>query len=104
VRRLTRVTRDGGSGSRGAAAGDDLTLKITHVEMDAAVSNGEAIPLALSGGWLTHCRDAWWVQSEIGWLRITDEAITADIDHVAARLAEVAEDTGSATPAHGAEL
>jgi hypothetical protein len=98
----SRPGQDGGSGSRRAAAGDDLALKITHAEMDAAVNIGDAIPLALSGGWLTHYLDAWWVQSEIGWLRVTDEATTADIDHVAARLAEIAEDVGSATLAHGA--
>ena len=60
--------------------------------MDAAVSTADATPLALSGGWLTRYRDAWWVQSEMGWLRITDEATMADIDHVAARLAEIADD------------
>jgi hypothetical protein len=34
----------------------------------------------------------WWVLSEAIWLRITDEATTADISHVATRLAEVVED------------
>jgi hypothetical protein len=95
---------DGGPGPRGEAADDDLGLEITHGQMDAAVSAGDAIPLTLGGGWLTGYRGAWWVLSEIGWLCITDEATVADINHVAARLAEVAEDAGGSASAHGADL
>src|ERR1700733_12346520 len=85
---------DGELGPRRAATEDDLALKITRAQMDAAVGTGDATPLAFSGGWLAHYRDAWWVQSEIGWLRITDEATTADIDYVAGRMAEIADDAG----------
>jgi hypothetical protein len=95
---------DGGLEPRRAAAEDDLALKMTRAQMDAAVSSGDAIPLALSGDWLTRYRDAWWVQSEIGWLRITDEATAADIDHVAARLAEIADDAGGGAAGYGADL
>ncbi|HEY6792560.1 MAG TPA: hypothetical protein VI365_35140, partial [Trebonia sp.] len=62
---------------------------------------GDATPLTLGGGGLTGYQGAWWVLSEIGWLRITDEATVADIDHVTARLAQVAEDasrTGLSPP------
>ena len=79
-------------------------MKITRAQMDAAVSSGDAIPLVLSGGWLTRYRDSWWVQSEIGWLRITDEATTGDIDHVAARLAEITDDAGGGAAGYGADL
>jgi hypothetical protein len=79
---------EGGQGPQRAAADDDLALKITHVQMEAAVGAGDAIPLALSGGWLTQYRDASWVQSEICWIRITDEATAAEIDRVAARIAK----------------
>jgi hypothetical protein len=72
--------------------------------MDAAVSAGDAIPLTLGGGWLTGYQGAWWVLSEIGWLRITDEATVADTDHVAARLAEVADDAGGGASNCDAEL
>jgi hypothetical protein len=93
---------DAWSEPRGYAADDDLGLEITHAQMDAAVSAGDATPLTLGGGWLTGYQGAWWVLSEIGWLRITDEATVADIDHVAARLAEVAEDADGA-PDYGAD-
>jgi hypothetical protein len=95
---------DGGLGPRRAATEDDLALRITRAQMDAAVSAADATPLALSGGWLTRYRDAWWVQSEIGWLRITDEATTADISHVAARLAEITGDAGGGAAGYGADL
>jgi hypothetical protein len=95
---------DGELGPRRAATEDDLALKITRAQMDAAVSSGEAIPLRLSGGWLTRYRDAWWVQSEIGWIRITDEATTADIDHVAARLAEIADDASNGRSLYETDL
>jgi hypothetical protein len=98
------LAQGGGPGPRRAVAGDGLVLKITHGHMDAAVSAGDAIPLTLGGGWLTGYQDTWWVLSEIGWLRITDEATVADIDHVAARLAEVAEDAGVGASAGGADL
>jgi hypothetical protein len=71
---------------------NDLGLEVTHAQMDAAVDGGDTVPLALAGGWLAGYRGAWWVLSEIGWLRVTDEATVADINRVAARLAEVAED------------
>jgi len=83
----------------GDVGGDDLALEITHERMDAAVSTGSAVPLELADGWLTGYQSAWWVLSELGWIRITDEETLADIDYVAARLAEVAEDaSGGASP------
>ena len=77
----------GGPGARG---------EVTHAQMDAAVQAGDAIPLGSAGGWLARYRDAWWVLCGLEWLRITDEATIADIDHVAARLAQVAEDAEDA--------
>jgi hypothetical protein len=92
----------GGPGQCRATTGDDLELKITHARMDAAVSTADATPLAIAGGWLACYQDAWWVQSEIGWLRITDEATAADISHVAARLAQAAEDASDGPPGYRA--
>jgi hypothetical protein len=86
-------SHDGGLEPHGEDVGDDRELEVTHAQMDAAISTGAATPLALASGWLAGYRDAWWVLSEIGWLRITDEATVADINEVAARLAQVAEDT-----------
>jgi hypothetical protein len=94
---------DAGSEPRGDAADDDLGVEIPHAWMDAAVSAGDATPLTLGGGWLTRYLGAWWVLSEIGWLRITDEATVADINHVAARLADVADD-GVGAADYGADL
>jgi hypothetical protein len=34
--------------------------------------------------------DSWWVLYEHGWLRVIDEHVAADLDHVAGRLAEAA--------------
>jgi len=48
----------------------------------------------MAGDWLARYQDTWWVRSEISWIRITDERTLADIDHVATRLAEVADDAG----------
>jgi hypothetical protein len=92
----------GGPGASGAAAGGGLPLKLTHAWMDAAVSAGDAVPLPLAGGWLAGYQGAWWVLSEIGWLRVTDDATAADISHVAARLAEVTGDAGGGPPGYGA--
>jgi len=84
--------RGSGTGPRRGGASDRLALKITRARMAAAIRAGDAIPLELAGGWLARYQDGWWVRSEIGWIRITDEATIADIDHVATRLAEVADD------------
>jgi hypothetical protein len=63
---------------RGEAAHDDLGLEITHAQMVAAVSAGDATPFTLGGSWLTGYHGAWWVLSEIGWLRITDDCAGND--------------------------
>jgi len=95
-----RFAADSAPWLRGDATDDDLPLEMAHAEMDAAVQTGDAIALNLSGGWLMRYCGAWWVLCGIGWLRLTDEATAADIDHVAARLAEDAD--GSS--AEGLEL
>jgi len=79
----------------------DPALQIPHAQMDAAVSAGSAVRLELAGGWLSGYQGTWWVLSHIGWIRITDERTIADINHVAARLAEVAEDAGGTTDERG---
>ena len=81
-----------GLGPRHAATNDSPALQMTRAWMDAAIRAGDATPLELAGGWLARYQDTWWVRSRNGWLRITDEATIADIDRVAARLAEVADD------------
>jgi len=91
----------GGPGARGEVTDHDLVLEVTHAQMDAAVQAGDAIPLGSAGGWLARYRDAWWVLCGLEWLRITDEATIADIDHVAARLAQVAQVAGDNASAGG---
>jgi hypothetical protein len=61
-------------------------LEISHAEMDAAYSRGEAVPLGRAIPWLARYQDAWWVVYEGGWLRITDKATEVDLDQAAARL------------------
>jgi hypothetical protein len=64
----------------------DGALVVTHAAMNAAYDNGEAVPLGQSISWIVRYRDAWWVVYEHGWLRITDEPTTADLDRIAPRL------------------
>jgi hypothetical protein len=64
-------------------------LAISHAEMNTAIDQGDAAPLSQSHGWLARYLDAWWVEYEGGWLRVIDATATRDLDHVAARLAEV---------------
>ncbi len=66
-----------------------VPLEIAHSVMNAAIDNGDAAPLGQGTRWAASYRDAWWVEYENGWLRITDEATGRDLDHVAARLADV---------------
>jgi hypothetical protein len=64
----------------------DLLLEISHAEMDAAYRAGRAVSLGRAIPWLARYRDAWWVAYEGGWLRVSDKATEADLDHLAARL------------------
>ena len=68
---------------------DALLLELTHGVMDAAVESGNATLLGQGIWWAARYMDAWWVQYENGWLRVVDAATEHDLDHVAARLAEV---------------
>ena len=61
-------------------------FEISHAEMDAAYSTGEAVPLGRAIPWLARYQKAWWVVYEGGWLRVTDKATEADLDQAAARL------------------
>jgi hypothetical protein len=62
-------------------------LFLSHADMNAAYHSGDAVPLAITITWLARYCDAWWVIYERGWLRVTDELTSADIDDCAARLA-----------------
>jgi hypothetical protein len=76
-------------GLAGAVTGEivpDGGLLVSHAAMNAAYDNGEALPLGQSVSWIVRYRDTWWVVYEHGWLRITDEATTADLDRIAPRL------------------
>jgi len=55
-------------------------LVISHSDMDAAHRCGHAVTLDPSIPWLTRYQDSWWVVYAGGWLRVTDELVTADIE------------------------
>jgi hypothetical protein len=65
-------------------------LEISHAQMSDAVCAGTAVPLGLGFPWVVRYLDAWWVEYEGGWLRVIDDHVTAELDDVAARLAEAA--------------
>ena len=61
-------------------------LEITHGEMNAAIDQGLAVPLSHGQGWLIRYHDDWWIEWENGWLRVTDDNATRDLDMIAERL------------------
>jgi hypothetical protein len=63
-------------------------MEVSHAEMNDALCAGTAMPLGDGLPWVVRCGGAWWVQYEGGWLRVTDESVTAELDDVAARLIE----------------
>jgi hypothetical protein len=69
-------------------------LAVSHAEMNAAHEDGTAVLLAESVSWLARYQDAWWVVYEHGWLRITDDLASADLDQVSARLRAAEETAG----------
>lgn len=54
----------------------------------AALSAGTAEPFGQGFPWLVRYLDSWWVLYEHGWLRVIDEHVAADLDHVGGRLAK----------------
>jgi type VI protein secretion system component VasK len=63
----------------------DLPPRVTHGQMAVAVARGTAVPLATAWWWLLRWRRAWWVSSEHGWLRVTDQRTHDDLEDIAAR-------------------
>jgi hypothetical protein len=55
--------------------------------------------------WVARYLDAWWVEYEGGWLRVTDDHVAAELDGVASRLIEavMAENDGQPSMASGLE-
>jgi hypothetical protein len=65
-----------------------LPLELTHVQMNAAYDNGQAMSFAGVVPWLTRYRDAWWVVYEGGWLRIIDREAAESLDQRAAQITD----------------
>ena len=65
-------------------------LEISHAQMKDAVCVGTAVTLGQGFPWVARYLDAWWVEYEGGWLRVTDDHVTTELDAVAARLADAA--------------
>ena len=68
--------------------GDDV---IPHDQMRQHLENGTATVLDTGAGEYVRHADAWWAAAPDGWLRITDEAVAAELDSAYARLAELAQ-------------
>lgn len=97
----------GSQQERQAARADatEVPLAVTHADMGRALDRGSAVPFGpgVLGG-IARWAGAWWVAWEGGWLRVTDEFTVADLDAVAARLAEAEAASGpesSAQARHG---
>jgi hypothetical protein len=69
-----------------ATADPAAALLISRAEMNTAYDSGQATPLGRAIPWIVRYGDSWWVEYEHGWLRITDDLTTADLDQTAARL------------------
>lgn len=81
------------------AAASGPALAISHARMNDALAAGTATPFAPAIIWLTRYQDRWWIVYEHGWLCITDELATADIDQRAA-LINASDQEGSCPPPH----
>ncbi|GIG67782.1 hypothetical protein [Phytomonospora endophytica] len=66
--------------------GDDV---ITHEDMQQHLDDGTAGVLSVGVAEYVHHHDAWWAATENGWLKITDEAVTRELDTAQTRLAEL---------------
>ena len=66
------------------------SLEISHAQMNDAICNRTAVLLGRGLWWIARYLDAWWVEYEGGWLRVTDDHVTAELDDMASRLAEAA--------------
>ena len=90
-----------------AAQPEDATevpLTVAHADMRRALDQGSAVPFGpgvLAG--IARWAKAWWVAWEGGWLRVTDELTAAELDAVAARLAQAEALSGPERPVKAAQ-
>jgi hypothetical protein len=87
---LPESSREGAGHGTAASHPDVAPLEISHTEMNGAICAGTAVPLGQGFSWVARYLDAWWVEYEDGWLRVTDDYVAADLDDVAVRLSEAA--------------
>lgn len=78
-------------------------MEISHAEMSDAVRTEAVVPLGQGLSWVVRYLDAWWVEYENGWLRVTDDDVAAELDDVAARLREATVITESDEASYWAE-
>jgi hypothetical protein len=69
---------------------ETIPFEITHAQMSVAVSAGAVVSLGRGFPWVARYLDAWWIEYEDGWLRITDEHSAAEFDDLTKRLAAAA--------------
>jgi hypothetical protein len=68
-----------------------MPLEVSHARMNDAASTGIVASLGQGFPWIARYLNAWWVEFEGGWLRVTDAHVAAELDDVASRLAETAD-------------
>ena len=88
LRQRRRDKAPEGTGPSGAARHPGMPLEVSHGEMSDALRAGAAVPLGPRLPWVARYLDAWWVEYENGWLRVTDDHVAADLNDAAARLHE----------------
>jgi hypothetical protein len=76
-------------------------MEISHAQMNEALGARAAVPLGPGLRWVVRYLGAWWVEYENGWLRITDDDVTADLDDVAVRLREASTIAATEEARHG---
>lgn len=71
----------------------EVPLSVSHAYMNAARAGGEVVSLGPDVPWIVRHQDFWWVAGERAWLRVTDDAVAAELDDAAIRF-EAAEASG----------
>lgn len=62
--------------------------RLDHTTMAVALQEGDASHLSQTVTKFARYRDAWWANSPIGWVRLTDPQVCESLDKAMAQLAD----------------